>query len=164
MTEYWDVPNLDAIFAEAAIAEYLHSLDPNTRWAGGNAPLIDVRGAGMTVDAKVAFRHHVPLVGSNGPVECVGFMGSGRETEVRPSVSHYGLVEVAPTVSVTRVEDRLVVHGEATVRIYLIPAEIINGRTSPRARQDGELGAGRNLYLPAASAENYEVKLPTGGR
>ncbi|NNH72463.1 hypothetical protein HLB23_21815 [Nocardia uniformis] len=60
MTEYWEVPNLDAIFAEAnnrrlsALARSEHAV------AGGNAPLIDVRGAGMTVDAKVAFTVRQP--------------------------------------------------------------------------------------------------------
>lgn len=155
---YWPL-ELANIYAEAAIAEILYAQDQETIWYGGNKPLVDVVGNALKVDAKRAFRHYRTFADEPEPVECLGFMGADREVQARDGVTHFGLVEVNEENRLTRRGRQLILHGTATVRAYLFPADVINDRFHRASTKDGVEGSGRNLYLPIAEAAVYEVAI-----
>ncbi|MFB2580898.1 hypothetical protein ACEXQD_06575 [Herbiconiux sp. P15] len=155
------------LFAEGVVAEYLYYLDleetsdlkkDEPRWLGGNKPLIDVTGAGLRVDAKVAFREKVHL--SEGRlVEAVGFMGANREIQARDGVTHYGLVEVDMPGRFRRRGSKYVYIAVGTARLFMVPAADINAKFVRKWRQDGTQGSGANLYLPVDEIAQYEQDL-----
>ncbi|SMG24974.1 hypothetical protein SAMN06296010_1213 [Agreia pratensis] len=131
--------------------------DETTLWQGGNRKLVDVRGDGLTIDAKVGFVHDV-LLGGDEKVSALGYMGSNRPApEVRAGVSHYGIGVVTGSTDVTVAGQSIQVEGNLSVDRYLIPAEVINGDFSRKHIRAGGTGAGFNRYLPLDLARQFLV-------
>lgn len=150
--------DFDSLIAEGAMAGCQAELDPETQWHGPQHPLFDISSSGgLTVDVKTAWPAHVRDA-QGAKIESVGFMGSSREVEVRPGVSHYGLVILNGHSEVVIEGDLVTVTSEHRAIRYLVPASVINEMFRPSYRMNGTLGTGRNLYLPLAVAEEFLVR------
>ena len=148
--------DFDASIAEAAIAGYHANLNPETLWLGGHTPLIDVRCGDLAIDVKTAFIHMIRDAHGT-KVESLGFMGSGRDPQVRPGVTDYGLVVLTGSTEVVTDRDRVTTSSEYKADRYLFPASVIDQMFRPGYRMDHELGSGLNLYIPLAVAAEFRL-------
>lgn len=141
---YWDLTDrLRAVLCEAAVAELLYREDPGTVLHRPNHRLTDVEGRGIHADAKTAWRQ------GQGDI---GFMGAGRQQEVRPGVTHYALVVAEPFVAATMATGcgGLDIHGHLHADVAFSAAASLNAAARPR------YPTGRNLVVPASAISYVE--------
>lgn len=126
-------------------------------WYGGNNSLVDVEVEEFQVDVKRAF-----IEGANwrneGPVPCLGFMGTTREQEARDGVSHYFLVVPTESPWVELHGPGVSVSYESPVRMFLVPRGEINQHFQRAyTAKTGGLGKGLNKFYPIELASQWEV-------
>lgn len=167
--------------AEAVVAHLLKQNHDDTRWFGGTNKGWDVV-AGLTsgqyskraaakahirVDAKRAVLTQRPLTSTDNPEPTVEFMGTAREEQARPDVTHYGLVvfcddQTVGNADVEPTSGTLTVNINATynvTRVFLVPREQVNTLFRRWLKADGEQSKGLVLCAPLAALTAYEVAL-----
>lgn len=173
--------DLWAYVAEGVVAHLLYSDDPNTRWLGGHHTQVDVfsgitefnhkgapilESAKMKVDVKRAFIQ--PATRDRKRELMLGFMGSGRSSEAREKVTHYGLVVFHEPDA--NAESRLSVdlpmasiRAEYQVKhVYLVPQRTVN-ELFLRGENIKGIPSGLNLYARLRDLDEW-LKFPAPDR
>lgn len=99
--------------------------DKTVFWHGGNTALIDIEVETYKVDVKRAFFQEANWLG-RGRAQCLGFMGTKREQEVREGVSHYFLVVPTESIWVELCGESVSISYGSPVRMFLMPRDAIN--------------------------------------
>lgn len=156
---YWELErHIRSALSEGFVAEWLHSQYDDTVWHGVNNRLYDVSSekGSRRIDAKAGF-FGTYFDADGHVVEALGFMGTGRDIEVREGVTDYGITVLTSDARLSTAEPgRFEILGTLGGELFVFPAADLNRIATSSFTSGGAEGRGLNKWIPLDVARQYQ--------